>query len=233
MTALDRAVALAEMDDGSVRVGEHLHLDVARVVEIALDVDGRVGEVRLALAAGGLERALDLVRRGHDLEALPAAAGRGLDGDRPADLVSEPANVGGRLDGLGRAGDDRDARGAHRLASRDLGAHQLHRFRRRADPDEAGRLDGAREVGVLGEEPVPGMDGLGAGPLRGVDDPLLVQVALGRRPGPTRYASSANARVERSAVGFRVDRDRRDLQLAERAADADGDLASVGDRGPW
>ena len=230
VAALDRAVALAEMDDGSVPVGEHLHLDVTRVVEVALDVDGRVGEVRLPFAASGLERALDLVRRGDDLEALPSAAGRGLDRDRPADLVAEPANVGGSFDGLGRAGDDRDAGGAHRLARRNLGAHQLHRLRRRADPDEPGSLDGTREVGVLGEKPVPGMNRLGAGPLRGVDDPLLVQVALGRRPGADEIRLVRERCVERSTVGYRVDRDRRDLQLAERPADANCDLAAVGDQ---
>ena len=56
VAALDRAVALAEVDDVAVGVGEDLHLDVARVLEVALDVDGRVGEVRPALALRGLER---------------------------------------------------------------------------------------------------------------------------------------------------------------------------------
>ena len=55
VAALDRAVPLAEMDDVAVGVGEHLHLDVAWVLEVALDVDRRVGEVRLALAPGRLE----------------------------------------------------------------------------------------------------------------------------------------------------------------------------------
>ena len=41
VAALDRAVALAEVDDVAVPVGEHLHLDVARILEVALDVDGR------------------------------------------------------------------------------------------------------------------------------------------------------------------------------------------------
>ena len=61
--ALDRAVALAEEEDVPVRVGEDLRLDVARILEVALDVDRVVGEVRLALAPGRLERALRLVRR--------------------------------------------------------------------------------------------------------------------------------------------------------------------------
>ena len=63
MAALDRAVALAEVDHVSVRVGEHLHLDVPRVFEVPLDVDRRVGEVRLPLALRRLERLHRLVGR--------------------------------------------------------------------------------------------------------------------------------------------------------------------------
>ena len=63
VTPLDRAVALAEVDDVAVGVREHLHLDVARVLEVALDVHRRVGEVRAALALRGLEGLLRLLRR--------------------------------------------------------------------------------------------------------------------------------------------------------------------------
>ena len=63
VAALDRAVALAEVDHVPVRVREHLHLDVPRILEVALDVDAAVGEVLLALALGRLEGALGLVRR--------------------------------------------------------------------------------------------------------------------------------------------------------------------------
>ena len=55
VTALDRAVALAEVDHVAVTVREDLHLDVARILDEPLDVDGRVGEVLLALARRGLE----------------------------------------------------------------------------------------------------------------------------------------------------------------------------------
>ena len=48
--ALQGAVALAEVDDGAMLVGQHLDLDVTRIVDVALDVDGAVGEVGLALA---------------------------------------------------------------------------------------------------------------------------------------------------------------------------------------
>ena len=93
VTTLDRAVALPEVDHVPVSVREDLHLDVAGILEIALDVDGRVGEVRLALATGGLECSFGLLGAADDLEALPAAAGRGLDGDRPADLLAEPDDL--------------------------------------------------------------------------------------------------------------------------------------------
>ena len=89
MPPLDRAVALAEVDDVAVRVGEHLHLDVARILEVALDVDGGVGEVLLALALRRLERALDLVRLADDLHPLAAAAGGRLQDQRVADLLGE------------------------------------------------------------------------------------------------------------------------------------------------
>ena len=55
------------MNHVPVSVGEHLNLHVARVHEIALDVDGRIGEVRLTFALGRLERALSFAGALHDL----------------------------------------------------------------------------------------------------------------------------------------------------------------------
>ena len=46
VAALHRAVALAEMDDVAVRVAEDLDLDVARVLDVLLDVDLVVAERR-------------------------------------------------------------------------------------------------------------------------------------------------------------------------------------------
>ena len=63
MSSLDRAIALAEVDHVPVIVGENLHLDVARIVEIPLDVHGRVGEVRLPFPPRRLVRTLDLLGR--------------------------------------------------------------------------------------------------------------------------------------------------------------------------
>ena len=73
------------------------------------------------------------------------------------------------------------------------------------------------------------MDGLGAGAPCRLEDPFLVQIALRGRAGADEIRLVGEADVERTAVGLGVDGDRRDPQLAQRAEDADRDLAAVGD----
>ena len=93
---------------------------------------------------------------------------------------------------------------------------------------EPGRLDRAREVGVLGQEAVSRVDRLGAGGAGGLEDPFLVQVALCRSAGSEQERLVRAAHVERAAVGLGVHRDGADLELPERAEDPDRDLAPVG-----
>ena len=106
VTPLDRAVALAEVDDVVVGVREHLHLHVPRIDQIALRVHGGIAEVALALAGGRLEGALRVLRRVHHLHALATAARRGLDDQRVPDLVSEQQELAGVGERLDRSGDD-------------------------------------------------------------------------------------------------------------------------------
>ena len=87
VAALQRAVALAEVDHVAVLVGQHLHLDVTGVGQVALEVDGGVAEELLALPGRALEGVLQLVLGQGDAEALAAAAPRRLDGHRIADRL--------------------------------------------------------------------------------------------------------------------------------------------------
>ena len=131
--------------DVAVAVGEDLDLDVARVGEVALEVDRRVGEELLALARGALEGRLQLASVERDAEALAAAAARRLDRDGVADVVVDDLRASSTVvDRLGRAGDDRDAGVAHELARAGLRAHRLDRARGRADEDDPGLLARAR-----------------------------------------------------------------------------------------
>ena len=85
-----------------------------------------------------------------------------------------------------------------------------------------------REGGVLGQEAVAGMDGLGAGLLDHLEQLLDHQVALVGRPGAEQVRLTGALDVLRVAVGLRVDGHRRDAQLVEGADHADRDLAAVG-----
>ena len=81
---LHAALALAERVRRAVGVAEDLHLDVARLVDVPLEVDARVRERRLAAVRAALQGALEPVLGGHDLHADAAAAADGLDHDRIA-----------------------------------------------------------------------------------------------------------------------------------------------------
>ncbi len=60
IAALDRALALAEMDDVAVLVAEHLNLDMARLLDIFLDEHAVVAEARLRLRLRRVEAFLHL-----------------------------------------------------------------------------------------------------------------------------------------------------------------------------
>ena len=229
MAALDRAVALAEVDHIAVPVGQDLNLDVTGILDEPLDVDGRIGEVLLPLARRGLERTACVVGSVDELHSLPAPSRRRLDDQRVADLLAEHDDALDRSDRLDRARDDRDAGGAHRSAGSGLRPHQLDRGRRRPDPDQAGLLDEAGEPCVLGEEAVAGMNSSRPGAKRGLDEHVAAEVALRGRAWADEVRLVGGAHVRAPPVGLRVDGDAAEPELAQGAKDPDRDLAAVRD----
>ena len=167
---LRRAVAGRHPHDVALLVADDLHLDVAGPGEVALDVDLVTAEEVLRLALGAGHRLVDVGRRLDDLHPPPAAAEGGLDGDRPAVLVAEVADLVGRCGELGGARHDRRSAAQRGLAARHLVAHLLDRLGRRADERHAHVRDRPGEVGVLAEEPVPGVHAVGAALADGIED---------------------------------------------------------------
>ena len=137
-------------------VADHLDLDVPAALDVRLDEDGAVAEGGRRLGLGGRDLGGQVLQRADDPHAAAAAAGGRLDQQRQVRLGRLLGHLQGRHAGL-----------AHQLLGLDLGAHRLDRLRRRADPGEPGRLDGAGEVGVLGQEAVAGVDRVGARCVRG------------------------------------------------------------------
>ena len=101
---------------------------------------------------------------------------------------------------------------------------------RRADEGDAVLLDDIGESGVLGQEPVAGMDRVGIGDLGGRDDRRDVQIAfrgLGRADAD---AFVGEADMHGVGVGGRMDRDGADAHLAAGAVDAERDFAAICDQ---
>ena len=166
-----------------------------------------------------------------DLHALAAAAVRGLDRDRPSDLLAERDHV---VDAA-RSPRACRARPRRRRGRRPCRAEILSPITSMASgggPIQATprSRDRAGEVGVLGVEAVARVHAVDAGPLDDVEDRVGVQVALGRGLAAERVRLVGVADVQRVTVELGVHRDRGDPELSTGAHHADGDLAAVGDQ---
>ncbi len=132
MPPLDRAVALTERKGRTVIIGQDLHLDVPRVLQVSLQVDVRAAERTLRRAAAGLKGSRELAGPHGDPHADAAPAGGGLDHHRVADPLRF-SNGGGIIGECGRSGHDGDAGLDHSPAGLDFVAHGPHAGSRRTD----------------------------------------------------------------------------------------------------
>ena len=113
---------------------------------------------------------------------------------------------------------------------RDLVAEEARRGGRRPDEGEPGRLTGGGEVGVLGEEPVTGVDRGRAGLLRRGEHALGREVGLCGGSGSQPDRGVGGAHVRRGGVGVRVDGDRTNAQSPQRPHDAQRYLSAIGNQ---
>jgi len=229
VSPLDRAVPLEQRDDGAVRVGQDLHLDVSGINHEALKEDGAVAESRGCFSFGsedGLGQG-GLVQ--HRTHAPTATTGGGLDQQRVPDVLRGLVqHVVVRVGHLGPWQCGNSGAGHGRLG-RDLGAHRLDRIGRRAHEGQAVLNAGTSEGGVLGDEPVAGMDSVGVHTQRGIDQEVGPQVGLGWRGSRQAYGDVGLGDVERVGVGVGVDGRSGDTHLTAGSEDPARDLASVGD----
>jgi hypothetical protein len=223
--ALGRAVALEEVDDVAVGVGQHLDLDVPAALDVLLHQDGVVTEGGERLPLGRRDGLAELLGGAHDAHPLAPAAGRGLDehrivGGQDRTGVRHGPGVGDRRP----AGHDGDAGGDGDLAGGVLAAHLLHDRRRRPHQADPRRLDLSGEGGALGEEAVARVDRVGTGLAGRGDHRLDVEVAR----DPHRLVGRVHVRGLGIEVGEH--RDRVDAEPAAGAHHPEGDLATVGDQ---
>ena len=84
------------------------------------------------------------------------------------------------------------------------------------------------EAGVLRQEAVAGMHGIGAGDLAGREQRRDVEIAVLRRRRPDADALVGEAHMHGVGVGGGMHGDGGDAELLARAQHAQGDLAAIG-----
>ena len=140
------------------RVGENLHLDVARRGDIFLDQHAARAEGGLRLAARAFQRGVEfgvLVDAAH---AAAAAAGYSLDQHRIADFVGLLLEEFRVLTLAVESRHDWNAGLLHQRLGAVLQPHRADRRRGRADEDDAGVRAGVGEIGVLRKKAIARVD---------------------------------------------------------------------------
>src|SRR5437016_3782932 len=89
MAALERAIALKEVDQVAMLVAQELHFDMPGACNVFLQKDIGNAKGRPGLATGLFQSLVELVSSAGDAHAATAAAHRGFDNDREAELLSK------------------------------------------------------------------------------------------------------------------------------------------------
>ena len=230
VAALQRAVSLGKAQDRPRHLSEHLHLDVAWPLQVALEIDVPGGEIRLGLAGGTRQRLWDVSSRVHHPKALAAPAGHRLDGDGKTVSIAEGLNLRRDRHGLERAGNAVDPCFGCRSAGRGLVAHRSDDGGVGPDPGHA-RVDyGAGELGVFGEKAVTGMDRLGTRAAGRLEDRGDVEVGGGCGAGPDVVGLVRELDVQGVGVQARVDGHRAHIEVAAGPNHAHRNLAAIGNQ---
>ncbi len=230
VAALHRAVALTEVDDVAVLVAEHLNFHMPRLDHCAFENQLAGAEGVLRLGAGGADLFGQFAGLMHQAHATTTATGAGLDHQRVADalgLTHQGIVILGRAFVAGNA---RHAGFEHGDLRQALAAHQVDGFHGRADKHDAGRFTGAGEVGVLGEEAVAGVDGIGAGFLRCRDDVVDHQVGLVDLRRADADCFIGHMDMAGAGIGLGVHRHGAVAEFLGGTHDAAGNFTAVGDQ---
>ena len=230
MPSLDGTFPLAKPDDIPVLVGQHLHLNVARIDDRLFDVDFAVAERTLRLAPGGFEAGTKFSPGVYEAHAFATAASRRFQHHGITDALGNFFGFFGRSQATRGPGNEGHAGFFHLLTGAGFRAHHFHGVRSRANKFHA-RI-GARlgELRVFREETIAGMNGLGAGAFGHIEDLVDPKIRLGcrRRADGVRLVGLRD--VERGAIDVGINGDSADTHFTARADDAHRDLSPVGDQ---
>ena len=227
MPPLNRALALAQAHDIPVLVGQHLKLDVPRMLDVLLHVKIAVAKGSGGLGLRRLEKTGQFFFVAHDAHASSAASGRSLHDHGKSDLLRPLQRLTFARDDPVRPRQNRHARLLHRRPGLFLLAHQAHDFRPRPNELDPAHLADFGEVRILGQQTISRMNRLHIGDLSRADHPGNIQVAVRqlRRTDADGLVGKTNG--QRIAVGLAVDGDRADTQFLARANHAQRNFPAI------
>ena len=230
VVTLDRAFALEQMNEVSVRIAGELHFEVARPLDQLFEQHPLVAEGAHRLALGKLELDDEVGEVIDAAHALAAATRAGLDEQRHANgarLLEQQFRLL-RFAVVTRHAQHPGTRGnALRF---DLRAHALDHVGARPDPGDAVLDAATHELCALGEKAIARMDGARARGDGRLHDGIRIEVAaygIGRADAHGRVGFT---HVTGAGVGIRVDGDGAQAEPACGADDAASDLAAIGDQ---
>ena len=227
---LERTVAFAQVDGVALAIAEYLELDMARVAEVFLDIDGGIAEGCFRLVAGLLHQRFELVFAFADLHPAPAAAAGSLDDDGVADFGGDRACFADLADRAIAPGNERQAQRARGPLGGDLVAHRADMFGLGPDPGDVVRFDDLGELGVFGQEAVAGMDRVGMADFGGRNDVGHVEIAVGRAGRADADRVVGQSHMHGIGIGGGMHRHRLDTHFMGGAVDAQRDFAAIGDQ---
>ena len=230
VAALDRTIALVQIEDVALLVADQLDFDVARLFDELLDEHAVITKAGQCFAADAVKAFAHVSFAPRQAHALAAAAGRSLHHHRIADASSDFDRVFGAGDFTDKAGDDADAGGLCAALALDLVAHGGDGGGRWADEGDAGGAERFDEAGAFRQEAIAGVDSFGACRLAGGDDLVGDQIGFGSWRRADVHGLIGFAHMQGLGIGIGIDGHCLDAHRAGRTDHAAGNLTAVGNQ---
>ena len=227
---LHRTVALEQMHQIAMIVAEQLHLDVPGLFDELFEIHLVLAERRLGLALALRHFGPQLLGIGDAPHAASAPAPACLEHQGITDRIG---HFGHFIEIVGqwvRGRNHRHARLDRHVARRDLVAQIAHGLRFRPDKDDPGIFARIGKLGTFRQEPVTGMDRIGARNPRHADIFVDLQIGFHRPLAlPDQIGLVRLEPVQRQLVLLGKHRNRFQPQLVGGPEHPDRNLRAVGD----
>ena len=231
VTALHRAIALAQINGVAMFVGQNLNFDVARFLQVTLHVHHWVAEGGTGFGFGHLYRFEQVFFFLDHAHTATATTTGGFDNHRETNLVGDFQDffvvVRQRTFRTGYAG---YAGGNHGMFGRNFVTHQADGFGAWADEDETGFFNLIGKTVVFSQETVAGVNGVGTGNLGGCNQRGNIQITLWRRCRADADGFIGQFDVQAVFIGFGMDGNGGNAHFTAGTQYTQCNLAAVGNQ---